>query len=194
MVTFVCSRSWSIDGMGRLGKRAAMVGSPLERGKRAVKGSVAITRTSYYDGFEAVVREFAAHPVDFRRGCIGLTELPDAGLRCPLVKPGVAGLWQVNGRSGLSSEESIRLDLSCVDNWPPSVDIVIILKTLHAVMRRDGAHRVKRRTFSGGCSVLSPVRRLRMVLGRDATWFVIDGLAARLNKAMAAQRSVGARG
>lgn len=57
-----------------------------------------------------------------------------------LVKPGISGLWQVSGRSDLSWEESVRLDLSYVDNWSMAGDLVIIAKTLKAVFTSDGAY------------------------------------------------------
>jgi exopolysaccharide biosynthesis polyprenyl glycosylphosphotransferase len=57
-----------------------------------------------------------------------------------LVRPGVTGLWQVSGRSDLSWEESVRLDLSYVENWSMGGDLVIIFKTLGAVLLRDGAY------------------------------------------------------
>jgi exopolysaccharide biosynthesis polyprenyl glycosylphosphotransferase len=57
-----------------------------------------------------------------------------------LVKPGVTGLWQVSGRSDLSWDESVRLDLSYVDNWSMTSDALIIAKTLKAVLARDGAY------------------------------------------------------
>ncbi|WP_082930089.1 sugar transferase [Mycobacterium sp. 1164966.3] len=57
-----------------------------------------------------------------------------------LVKPGVTGLWQVSGRSDLSWEDSVRLDLSYVDNWSMAGDLVIIARTLKAVLARDGAY------------------------------------------------------
>jgi exopolysaccharide biosynthesis polyprenyl glycosylphosphotransferase len=57
-----------------------------------------------------------------------------------LVKPGVTGLWQVSGRSDLSWDASVRLDLSYVDNWSMSSDALIIAKTLKAVLARDGAY------------------------------------------------------
>lgn len=57
-----------------------------------------------------------------------------------LVKPGVTGLWQVSGRSDLSWEESVRLDLSYVENWSMSQDLVIIARTVRAVTRREGAY------------------------------------------------------
>ncbi|MGE2731090.1 sugar transferase [Mycolicibacterium vaccae] len=61
-------------------------------------------------------------------------------LRRLLVKPGITGLWQVSGRSDLSWDKSIRLDLSYVDNWSMVGDIVIVAKTLRAVLLRDGAY------------------------------------------------------
>jgi exopolysaccharide biosynthesis polyprenyl glycosylphosphotransferase len=57
-----------------------------------------------------------------------------------LVKPGVTGLWQVSGRSDLSWEDSVRLDLSYVDNWSMAGDLMIIARTLKAVMSSDGAY------------------------------------------------------
>lgn len=61
-------------------------------------------------------------------------------LRRLLVKPGVTGLWQVSGRSDLSWERSVRLDLSYVDNWSMIQDALIVAKTLRAVFRRTGAY------------------------------------------------------
>ena len=57
-----------------------------------------------------------------------------------LVKPGVTGLWQVSGRSDLSWDESVRLDLSYVDNWSMAGDLMIIARTLKAVLASDGAY------------------------------------------------------
>jgi exopolysaccharide biosynthesis polyprenyl glycosylphosphotransferase len=57
-----------------------------------------------------------------------------------LVKPGVTGLWQVSGRSDLSWEDSVRLDLFYVDNWSMAGDLMIIARTLKAVCARDGAY------------------------------------------------------
>ena len=57
-----------------------------------------------------------------------------------LVKPGVTGLWQVSGRSDLSWEKGVRLDLSYVDNWSMVGDILIIAKTVRAVFQRKGAY------------------------------------------------------
>nr|WP_237668911.1 sugar transferase [Rhodococcus sp. BS-15] len=57
-----------------------------------------------------------------------------------LVKPGVTGLWQVSGRSDLSWEETVRLDLSYVENWSMVGDLLIIAKTARAVAGSDGAY------------------------------------------------------
>jgi exopolysaccharide biosynthesis polyprenyl glycosylphosphotransferase len=57
-----------------------------------------------------------------------------------LVKPGLTGLWQVSGRSDLSWEETVRLDLYYVDHWTPIMDIVIVGKTFSAVLRSSGAY------------------------------------------------------
>ena len=56
-----------------------------------------------------------------------------------LVRPGITGLWQVSGRSNLSWEDAVRLDLYYVDNWSPMFDLMILWKTLFVVMQRDGA-------------------------------------------------------
>jgi exopolysaccharide biosynthesis polyprenyl glycosylphosphotransferase len=57
-----------------------------------------------------------------------------------LVKPGITGLWQVSGRSDLSWEESIRLDLYYVENWSLLVDVQLLLRTVRAVSRNEGAY------------------------------------------------------
>jgi len=57
-----------------------------------------------------------------------------------LVRPGLTGLWQVSGRSSLSWEESVRLDLFYVDNWSMTSDLVIMAKTVKAVLGSSGAY------------------------------------------------------
>ncbi|BEP12737.1 sugar transferase [Acidothermaceae bacterium B102] len=57
-----------------------------------------------------------------------------------MVRPGITGLWQVSGRSDLTWEESVRLDLYYVENWSPALDISILWKTLFAVLRGGGAY------------------------------------------------------
>jgi exopolysaccharide biosynthesis polyprenyl glycosylphosphotransferase len=56
------------------------------------------------------------------------------------VTPGLTGLWQVSGRSDLSFEEMVKLDLYYGENWSLTVDMMIILKTIPAVLRREGAY------------------------------------------------------
>ncbi len=54
--------------------------------------------------------------------------------------PGMSGYWQISGRSNLSFEDMVRLDLYYIENWSLSFDIKIILKTLGAVLKREGAY------------------------------------------------------
>jgi exopolysaccharide biosynthesis polyprenyl glycosylphosphotransferase len=71
-------------------------------------------------------REVDEYPFDMRRRLV--------------VKPGLTGLWQVSGRSDLSWEESIRLDLRYVENWSFSMDLMIMARTVFAVWRSSGAY------------------------------------------------------
>jgi exopolysaccharide biosynthesis polyprenyl glycosylphosphotransferase len=64
---------------------------------------------------------------------------PDAARRLR-VRPGMTGLWQVSGRSDLSWEESLRLDLRYVDNWSMALDISILWRTVRAVLKGAGAY------------------------------------------------------
>ena len=57
-----------------------------------------------------------------------------------LVKPGLTGLWQVSGRSDLSWEDTVRLDLYYVDNWSLIQDFSILVKTFKAVFSSSGAY------------------------------------------------------
>lgn len=67
--------------------------------------------------------------------------LYDASVRRRLlVKPGLTGLWQVSGRSDLTWDEAVRLDLRYVENWSLALDILILWKTFLAVLRADGAY------------------------------------------------------
>jgi len=56
------------------------------------------------------------------------------------VRPGITGLWQVSGRSNLSYEQRVNLDSWYVKNWSIWHDFAILLKTIPAVLRRDGAY------------------------------------------------------
>jgi exopolysaccharide biosynthesis polyprenyl glycosylphosphotransferase len=57
-----------------------------------------------------------------------------AATRRLLLKPGVSGLWQVSGRSALSWEDAIRLDLYYVENWSITGDLLILFRTARAVL------------------------------------------------------------
>lgn len=67
-----------------------------------------------------------------REGEVALYD--EAAARRLVVKPGMSGLWQVSGRSTLSWEDAIRLDLYYVENWSLTGDIAILLKTVRAVV------------------------------------------------------------
>ncbi|GHE11801.1 exopolysaccharide biosynthesis polyprenyl glycosylphosphotransferase [Klenkia taihuensis] len=73
-----------------------------------------------------VTREVEAYGVDMRRRL--------------LVKPGITGLWQISGRSDLSWDESVRIDVRYVENWSLSFDFMILAKTFGAVVRGSGAY------------------------------------------------------
>jgi exopolysaccharide biosynthesis polyprenyl glycosylphosphotransferase len=57
-----------------------------------------------------------------------------------LVRPGITGLWQVSGRSDLSWDDAVRLDLYYVDNWSLTFDLTIMWKTIGVVFRTKGAY------------------------------------------------------
>jgi undecaprenyl-phosphate galactose phosphotransferase len=54
--------------------------------------------------------------------------------------PGATGLWQVSGRNRLTFEERLHLDEYYVQNWSLWMDAVVLMKTIGAVLRRDGAY------------------------------------------------------
>lgn len=56
------------------------------------------------------------------------------------IKPGLTGMWQVNGRSNLSWEDSVRLDLYYVENWSLAGDLMIIWRTLKTIVHSEGAY------------------------------------------------------
>ena len=64
----------------------------------------------------------------------------DDMLRRLNVLPGITGLWQVSGRSDLSWEDTVRLDLYYVDNWSMVQDMLILARTVTAVLARRGAY------------------------------------------------------
>jgi lipopolysaccharide/colanic/teichoic acid biosynthesis glycosyltransferase len=57
-----------------------------------------------------------------------------------LVRPGITGLWQVSGRSGTLWEDAVRLDLYYVENWSITLDLMILARTVSAVVRGGGAY------------------------------------------------------
>jgi exopolysaccharide biosynthesis polyprenyl glycosylphosphotransferase len=61
-------------------------------------------------------------------------------LRRLLVRPGITGLWQVSGRADLGWNEAVRLDLSYIDNWSMTSDLMIVLKTVKPVLQRINTH------------------------------------------------------
>jgi hypothetical protein len=66
--------------------------------------------------------------------------LGDADHRRHLTKPGLTGLWQVSGRKNVSWDERMRLDLDYVEHWSPALDLVIVAKTVKAVLLGRGAY------------------------------------------------------
>lgn len=56
------------------------------------------------------------------------------------VRPGITGLWQVSGRSDLSWDDTVRLDLYYVDNWSMIQDVAILLRTVKAILTSSGAY------------------------------------------------------
>jgi lipopolysaccharide/colanic/teichoic acid biosynthesis glycosyltransferase len=56
-----------------------------------------------------------------------------------LVLPGITGLWQVSGRSELDFDDLVRLDFLYLERWSVFLDLVILLKTIPAVITRRGA-------------------------------------------------------
>ena len=69
-----------------------------------------------------------------------VAQYDDFARRRLAVRPGMTGLWQVSGRSDLSWEEAIRLDLYYVDNWSMFQDLSILLRTFSAVFGSKGAY------------------------------------------------------
>lgn len=56
------------------------------------------------------------------------------------IKPGITGLWQVSGRSDLTWDESVRLDLRYVENWSVTNDLLLIWRTAGIIIRPEGAY------------------------------------------------------
>jgi exopolysaccharide biosynthesis polyprenyl glycosylphosphotransferase len=56
------------------------------------------------------------------------------------VKPGMTGIWQISGRSDLSFDEMVMMDIHYVENWSLGLDVTILLRTMAAVLARHGAY------------------------------------------------------
>jgi lipopolysaccharide/colanic/teichoic acid biosynthesis glycosyltransferase len=56
------------------------------------------------------------------------------------VPPGITGLWQISGRSDLSFEEYVRLDLFYIENWSLAYDFFIVAKTIPTLLSTRGAY------------------------------------------------------
>jgi exopolysaccharide biosynthesis polyprenyl glycosylphosphotransferase len=69
-----------------------------------------------------------------------VAEYDRASLRRLIVKPGMTGLWQVNGRSDLTWEQGVRLDLFYVENWSLGGDLHIMFQTVAVMIRPNGAY------------------------------------------------------
>ncbi|MDN5795507.1 MAG: sugar transferase [Intrasporangium sp.] len=69
-----------------------------------------------------------------------VSQYPSDAQRRLDVRPGLTGLWQVSGRSDLSWDDAVRLDLYYVDNWSIVQDLTIVMRTIHAVFAARGAY------------------------------------------------------
>jgi undecaprenyl-phosphate galactose phosphotransferase len=57
-----------------------------------------------------------------------------------LVRPGMTGLWQISGRSDIDYDKRVYLDAWYVKNWSFWYDLIILLKTIKVVVKREGAY------------------------------------------------------
>jgi len=62
------------------------------------------------------------------------------GMNLLTVRPGITGLWQISGRSDVSYDERIRMDMYYIRNWTIWNDIYILLATIPAVIKKKGAY------------------------------------------------------
>jgi exopolysaccharide biosynthesis polyprenyl glycosylphosphotransferase len=69
-----------------------------------------------------------------------VTRYDGAVCRRLFIKPGITGLWQISGRSDLSWDESVRLDLLYVENWSAMSDLMIMWRTAHLLFHPRGAY------------------------------------------------------
>ena len=69
-----------------------------------------------------------------------LALLGDEQQRRHLTKPGLTGLWQISGRKEISWEDRMRLDLHYIETWSIALDVIILAKTVKAVISGRGAY------------------------------------------------------
>jgi exopolysaccharide biosynthesis polyprenyl glycosylphosphotransferase len=69
-----------------------------------------------------------------------MSNYKEHGMNLLTVKPGITGLWQVSGRSDVTYEERVRLDMHYIRNWSIWFDLQILLRTVPAVLQRRGAY------------------------------------------------------
>lgn len=65
--------------------------------------------------------------------------------------PGITGLWQVSGRSTLSFDEMVQLDIEYVENQSALLDFRILLQTIGVILTRDGSYQHRKETGNGEC-------------------------------------------
>jgi exopolysaccharide biosynthesis polyprenyl glycosylphosphotransferase len=118
-VLFKLKRDPRVTPVGRLLRRYSL--DELPQLINVLRGSMSLVGPR-----PALPAEVAAYPDDVYRRLV--------------VRPGLTGLWQVSGRSDLAWEEAVRLDLRYVENWSLGLDAVIIIRTLKAVLRGQGAY------------------------------------------------------
>ena len=62
------------------------------------------------------------------------------GINLLTVRPGITGLWQVSGRSDISYEQRVRLDMHYIRNWSIWMDLSLLFQTIPAVIKKRGAY------------------------------------------------------
>jgi lipopolysaccharide/colanic/teichoic acid biosynthesis glycosyltransferase len=71
---------------------------------------------------------------------VELEHYGDRGASFLALKPGLTGLWQISGRSNISYDNRVKMDIYYVENWSMWLDITILLKTVAVVLLRRGAY------------------------------------------------------
>jgi len=69
-----------------------------------------------------------------------VADYPPHARRVLTIKPGITGLAQISGRADLAFDDEVRLDTFYIEHWSPRLDLLILLKTPIAVLRRKGAY------------------------------------------------------